>query len=1028
MKTTCGKLRGIKALVLFFLLGLGFSVSASTKANSGTKAKNMNVFAAFSENDVVNDQALKTISGVVTDASGETLPGVNITVKGKAEGTQTDFDGNYVINVENTDTLVFSYVGFKTVEKGVGANTTLNVSLEEDASALNEVVVIGYGSAKKSDLAGAVAQLKPEAFEEQPITRVEDALQGRIAGVNITNTSGSPGADTKIRIRGINSITGANGPLVVVDGIFGGDLRTINPNDIASIEVLKDASALAIYGSRGANGVILISTKKGKGKPKVSVDYFTTVTTLRKKYEGRLSSAAFARRQNDIAFDLTPDELPFSESDINALQANPIDYEDELFRTAISQNVQASVSGGNDKFNYFISGNFADQEGIMITSGFKRYSLRSNLESKVNDKFTVGLNLYANREVRLNDPRSINSFKGGPTTRTLTIDPTRPLRNSEGGFNFGQPRFGNVDITNFIANLRRSEFENQIDRTNATLNLSYKLTDALTFTTTMGLSSINGTSKTLLIESDKSSLDGFNTDDSASANLFTTHTYQFTNALNWNKTFDKHNLDVLGVYEIQGDEGQSFNSNVTSIISDVDNVFDADNRIRNSNSLNVDYGTGKNAIQSYLGRVQYNFDSSIYVTASMRIDQSTRFLKSNQTGYFPSAAVAYSFKNWDFLENSDWINDIKVRGSWGQVGNQNISSSAFVGVFAQESADDPTQTGVISTVALNQIVDANPEAKWETTESIDAGLDFGFFNNRLTMSLDYYKKNTNDLLLVTRDLDNQNRANLDIFRTINIGEVQNEGFEVAIYGDPISTDNFTWTSGITFAHNENEVVKLNGQDDFVNGNVRDVSGVNTLSRVEEGEALGQFRGIVFQGLDENGEAIYETEVSGQDEDGNDILSPVVRTIGNGTPKFNWGFNNTFDYKSFDMNIFVQGVHGFDVYNQVAASLNGGTPDFRNNLLDSQTIGGNALNSSRYIEKGDFIRLSNASIGYTIENPTKSLNSVKFTLSGQNLFLITDYSGYDPEISTSGGNDQAAGIDRGGIPLGRSFSFGVKLDF
>ncbi len=1029
METTLKKLRARKALVFFLVLGVGFNAFASNGSNleekttlSLLKVALKGDFSFSNENDIESDQTLKTVKGTITDDTGESLPGVNISVKGKVKGTQTDFDGNYSIDVEDGSVLVFSYIGFETVEKVVGSSTTLNVQLVEDASSLNEVVVIGYGTAKKSDLAGSVAQLKTEAFEEQPITKVEEALQGRVAGVAVSKTSGNPGDDAKIRIRGVNSVSGNNNPQIIVDGIFGGDLGSINPNDISSIEVLKDASATAIYGSRGSNGVILVTTKKGKGKPKINLDYFTSISRLPNKLDYRLSAAEFARNQqnNPLA------QRVVTNQEVADLERNGLDAEDELFRSAFTRNLNLSAQGGDERFNMYVSGNYADQEGILITNKYERYSLRANLGMKVNDRLKLGLNIYTSREQNINNPNNLGTFFGGPAVLGLTFDPTVNYRNADGSYQFDnfrtRPAFGNQEVVPFQVLLRRSTIETLENRTNATANISYDISDSVTVSTVVGSQIINNSSEVFAIQSgrildDTTTQNGrtidnvraVNGNDVASFGSSNTEIFQITNSINWSQLFGKHSVNLTGVHEYQFVKSKNQGFNILNVSENIplDAPVLAVSEARAAD-LRVGSGEGSSAIQSFLGRVQYDFNKSLYLTASIRADQSSRFLGDNQTAYFPSAAVAYSIKNLNFIENSDVFNDVKVRASWGRVGNQEIPLAA---VFGQVS---PVYNASTERYGLVPQILGNPDIVWETTEQWDAGLDVSFFNNRLNLTFDYYEKETTDLLFSTfASIQEQRFARFE-----NVGEIQNKGFELSVYGDVIDNDNFTWTSGIALSHVKNEVVDLFDDLDALPAFINSGDNTGFLAQVQKGQPLGQFLGGINTGeVDDSGNAIYDFS---------------NQSIGNGTPTYTWGFNNTLKYKNLDLNIFFTGANGFDVYNILRASIEGGGPNFRNNLSSNTDVPvGNQFDSARYIEKGDFIRLSNLSLGYTLDNPLKFVSSAKFTVSGQNLFVITDYTGYDPEISSGtggAGGDVAPGVDRGGIPSPRVITMGVKLDF
>ncbi len=1049
MKTTLKKLRVRKALVLFLVLGLGFSAFASNEFNSNEESASSlsnvttnEITSSSYENDIESDQTLKTVTGTVTDTTGESLPGVNITVKGQTKGTQTDFDGNYSINVTDADVLVFSYVGFKTSEKAVGSTSTLNVSLEEDDTALNEVVIIGYGKTTKSDLTGAVAKVTEEQYKEQPITRTEDILQGRTAGVSLARTGGNAGAGVKIRVRGVNSINQENGPLVVVDGIFGGDLRTINPSDIASLEVLKDASALAVYGSRGANGVILVTTKKGKGKAKVNVEHFVSVSKLAKKYKGRLSSGQFANflLDNNIPVtrtleDGTQELFSLTENDVDFYNRNPIDHEDDLFRSAFSYNTQVSVSGGDDKINYFVSANYNDQEGIVESNEYERTSLRSNLNAKVNDKLTVGLNLYASREIEHNDTRGFARFRGGLSSRAHTFDPLTPLRDVNGDIIRTTQNLVNVnDAVNPIAALLATNDNREEDRVNANINLNYDFNDNFSYTLIGGLNTRHVTNESF--KNDVSISAGVNT------SVFTGH--QISNILNWRQSFGDHNFNATALYELQGDELRNHNLGILDPQSP--NVFIADNLVPNNSSTTVNTGGGSNSIESYMARLEYNFARNFYLTGSIRRDESSRFAKGERVGYFPSASVAYSFNNLKFVENSDVLYSAKLRGSWGRIGNQNVPSTATELRVGSIRPDDFRQiifpfngdlasapNGVTPTQA------SAPGLTWETTETWNAGLDLGLFNGRVDFSFDYFEKVTEDLLIQ----DTNPITNISIFR--NSAEIENKGFDISLSADVVQTENFNWNVFAVASKVKNEVTAVSQNRDFFDDGILSLDASSRIARIQVGQPLGTFVGRRYLGVNNSTEELLRADGTaipfGASVYADDLDEDVeaLEVIGNGTPEWTFGLNQTFDYKNLSLNIFLQGSAGFEVYNQARAALNGGDGPFgqnlSTNLLNVTTIDNptniptdNDFNSSRWVEDGDFVRLANLSLGYTLNNPIKGVNSMNVYVSGQNLFLISDYSGYDPEGSSEGTNDRASGIDFGGVPNPRTYTMGVKLEF
>ncbi len=965
------------------------------------------------------DDPQQIITGTVIDESGVPVAGANILVKGTTKGAVTDFDGKFSITASSGDVLEVSYVGYVTQSITLTGQNDITITITEDAALLDEVVVIGYGTAKRSDITEAVTQVTSKSFEEQPVIRVEEALQGRTAGVTVARSNGSPGAGAKIRVRGVNSITGNNAPLVVIDGFIGGDLRTLNPADIESFDVLKDASATAIYGSRGANGVILITTKKGKGKTKVEINSFGSISELAKSYENRRNALEHYRLTNNPA--LFPGETEQSLID------NPVtDREDELFRTAYGQNHQISISGGQDGTSYFVSGNYTKQEGIMTKNLYERYSLRANVESKINDKLKVGVRAFYNRELDFNDPNSQNLFFGGPVVATLAWDPTFRMFNPDGSFNYNRPQTGSdTSPTYFVTNLLRSSTIRRANRFNTNINVEYKFTPEFTYTLIGGVSVTNQTGEGLRFQAPETGSDFGGNVGFINTNEFTN--YQISNLLNWNKTFnEKHEIDVLGVYEFTKSDNRFHNTSRNQIpfflrnITDIDRFevgpgenpadFPATDPRLDRRFLSINTGFGESAIISFLGRAKYTFNRSLSVSASVRRDETTAFTKDNRVGVFKSFSVGYNFNNLGFIQNSDAISSLKLRASWGETGNQNAPRGAFEDAFTPVNIVTPTGTITIQ----KQTVEGNPDLTWETTEQANIGLDVGFLNGRINLTIDAYQKDTKDLIVTTLKRDNVP----GLFITENVGDVQNKGVDIVLNADVIKTEDFKWNSTLAFSYLQNEVVRisprLNENKPFVLGSFFDVGGRNIINVIKEGEPLGAFWGTRYLGTNPDGTANIDNN---------------RQVIGSGLPTTTWGLNNTFNYKNWDFNLFLQGSHGFEVFNQVEAALAGGEPNFRaflkKDLDQVQNVG---LNSSRYVEDGSFIRLSNLSLGYTFNQPTKGFDYIKIYASGQNLFLITDYKGYDPEVSSNRGGsaDQASGIDAGAVPNPRLYTLGVKI--
>ncbi|MEM9647904.1 MAG: TonB-dependent receptor [Bacteroidota bacterium] len=967
-----------------------------------------------------------TIEGTVTAALDNLpLPGVNVVVKGTNNGVSTNFDGEYSINVLQNETLVFSYIGYKTKEVIVGEETTINVSLEEDTQQLDAVVVIGYGSSNKKDLTTSVASVSSRDFEKQPLARAEDALLGRTAGVQVLKNSGAPGSDIRVRVRGLNSINGDNNPLVVIDGIIGGDLASINTNDIQTFDILKDASATAIYGSRGANGVILITTKQGQDGPaKIDINYFTSVSSVPNTID-LITPQQFADFVNEGISD---------PADFISVSGDGVDYQDIYFQTAIANNIQISASGKTGNTSYFLSGNLVDQEGIVFNSDYKRYTLRSNLKTDINDKFSVGLNLFASREDAFNliNGGTSTDERGG-VTALLNFDPTLPLRDADG--NFSLSSIHGTGLVNPYA-VRAERFSDLIENSfNANLNLSYDINDNLNFTVLAGSIITNRASETF------SGIPA-GTDDLAPPNAsFSSReifTYQLSNILTWSKVFGKNSLKLTGVYELQGAETRTrgFNANQFTI----DGIRDGFNFAELAANQTVNANFNQSSLQSYLTRAQYDYDKRLYLTGAIRVDATSRFREGNRTGVFPSGSIAYKLK-------SD--GSTKIRVGYGETGNQNIAPFSTFARF--NTGNDATFGGSALTtgIVLGSPVDEN--LTWETTKQINVGVDFGLFDGYVNASVDWFQKNTTDLLVRLPQPLTVGGGSL----LTNAGEIRNSGFDVNLRSTIVNKDNFSWNANLTFSYVENEVLDLAGLENI--GQTVAPTGTPIVAYlIEEGQPIGNFYGATFLGAWQTGEDPNQVAGSARyalDEEGN-VINDV---IGNGVPTTTWGLNQTFTYKDFDLNLLLRGVHDFDVYNFTRAAtalagssttvptsvefLNRWTPENQTNIPASGT---NIFNSSRYVEDGSFIRLSNVTLGYNLKD-VGVFNSLRLYLSAQNLFTITDYSGYDPEVSSTtgsslgdanssntgantGNTDTVPSTDQGAFPNPRTFTLGVNIGF
>ncbi|WP_242083589.1 SusC/RagA family TonB-linked outer membrane protein [Aestuariivivens sediminis] len=969
----------------------------------------------------------QTVKGTVSDALGP-VPGANVLIKGTTTGTVTDFDGNFEISANQGDIIVVSYVGYLTQELPYTGQETINITLQQDAALLDEVVVVGYGkTVKKEDLTGAVSVVGVKDIEKSPLTNVDQALQGRASGVQITQSSGAPGAGFKIRVRGSNSITGNNSPLVVVDGLIDVDINSVNPSDIASISVLKDASSSAIYGNRAANGVIIITTKKGTvGKPVIEFGTYMSFSGPSDRVD-LLSVSEFIDFANFLNVGQSGIELAEfnTQQKISDRIANSVDYQDAVFRSAaVAQNYQLSFRGGSENMNYFISGNYFDQEGVAINTNFKRYALRANVNSDLTEKLTLNTSINLTRQVGLNnDP----GFGADLALGAIGFDKTTPIFDENGNYNRQTTVTSGVQtsvLTNPVFRANESNGTSTVNRVQANVSLNYNLLKNLDFNISGGINYANIAVATFT----PPATDALNI--VAYQEAINNNNTQYAFRLNYNNTFnEKHNIEASAIYEERQSTSTNFNANGSGFFTGstgFDNLGLADTQTIGS-------GTSERNLRSLIGRATYNFDSRYLVTASIRYDESSVFLK-DQGGVFPSFALGWNINNEDFFE-SETISNLRLRGGWGQTGNELIGTSDALNLLRNNPWLPFGGNGGGYTAILPGTRLANPDLTWETTTQTNIGLDLGILNDRFSLSFEYYVKNTEDLLL-TRLVP---RFTGRVDQVVNAGEVENKGFDLTLFGRIIQNDNFNWEMSANISSNKNEVKSLIGGETEIFPGL--VAGPNipvpTIVRV--GEPIGTFYGFVYDGVDQNtGEAIY----ADTDEPNNQAI------IGDANPDFTYGINSNMSYKGFDLNIFIQGVSGNDVYNRGRALILGrdgripfGTSaELRNTWSATNTSGTlpsllatNVQNeSSEFIEDGSFLRLKNISLGYTLRDVnalnTIGAESLRLYVSAQNLFTITDYSGLDPEVNNGGQDDRLAGVDIGALPTPKTFTLGLNLKF
>ncbi len=982
-----------------------------------------------------------TVSGVISDASGP-IPGVNVLVKGTTNGAVSDFDGNYTLdNVAEDAVIVFSYIGFTSQEIPLNGQTTINVTMQEDAAELEQVVVVGYGSVRKKDLTGSVASVKPEDFNQGVQTSPDQLIQGRVAGVQVTAASGEPGAANNIRIRGTSSIRGGNNPLIVVDGVplDGGDtsagsdvgagrssarnpLNFINPNDIASIDVLKDASATAIYGSRGSNGVVIITTKKGKsGKPQLDFSSTLSVGTIANEYD-LLDGPGFASAVNAIG---APD-LNFGQN---------VDALDEILRTAITQNYNVSYGGGSETGRYRFSLSLQDQEGIIKNTGQEKYTGTLNLTEKFfNEKLQIDTKLITSFIKDEATALSDNvGAEGDLIISALRWNPTRSLFNPDGSFlQFNDNPRNPLAFLEYYTDLAES--------TNLLGNLSatYKFTDALQYKFNFG---VGRTESTRRVGVSRLMQANFVNNGIADIQSVFTSNLLFEHTLSYNKQLnDAVYLSAVAGYSYQEFERKGDNIRVQDFSIDDQNLYinninfgserpapilNPDNTLTGGNTSFFDPTT---ELQSFFGRANVTLYDKYLFTATLRADGSSRFGSDNQYGYFPSAAFAWRLSEEDFVP--DTFSDLKLRVGYGLTGNQEFPSGSAQTQFTPDGSGGIVQSTV-----------GNPGLQWESTEQINAGIDFGFFENRLSGSIDYYQRTTEDLLFRTRVA--QQAPNVFVWRNLDGVEVENSGVDIAINGVIIKNEDITWEVSVNASFLNNEINNVSSifPAGILTGDLNGQGLSNQRGQLLfDGQPINAFYLPVWEGFDENGVSQY----ADLDGDGVDTSSGIAapgqgdRTfVGDPNPDFTIGISTSFRYKKLDASVFFNGAYGHQIYDNTAnaiftASAIGAGGNVTQEVIASGEASQTPKPSTQYLKSGDFLRLNNLTIGYTMDRGQIGnwIESLRFYVTGQNLFVITPYDGFDPEVNTNKQVDgvPSFGIDYSAYPRARTFSVGFNARF
>jgi TonB-linked SusC/RagA family outer membrane protein len=977
--------------------------------------------------------AERELTGKVLDEKNVGLPGVSVVIKGTQKGTTTEIDGSFRLALPDENAanavLVFSFVGYQSLEYAVGNSSAISVGLSPEDRSLNEVVVVGYGTVKKSDITGSVAQVKSKDINSFPTSNALQALSGRAAGVQVTQSNGSPGAGMSVRIRGTNSIQGSNEPLYVIDGFptTGSNPTILNNVDIESMEILKDASATAIYGSRGANGVVLITTKQGKAG-KTRVDFETNFSTqkLRKKLD-LMNASEYARFYNIQAAN---DKVApyFTEEQINQF-GEGFDWQDQIFRTAPIKSTALTVSGGNDKTQFSISGSFFGQDGIIKGSDYDRYSLRTNFRHSLSKKISFSMSTTLSR-LKTERRDSEGGARGNSMiSAAISAPATLSPYNEDGSYRVMATAYPFIatDLINPLNYINEQTNVIKANRILANAAFTYNPIPEIAIKVSGGIENADD-------RNDRYTTRKFiNSNGTASVTSSQETSFLNENTISYNKTFGEiHSLSAVAGFTYQDFLKSNLSSgSATGFLSDITETSSlgsaATPGIPNS-------GYSKAVLLSYLGRVNYALKDRYLFTASIRRDGSSRYSEGNKWGYFPSGAFAWRVSSEDFLRDNQVISDLKLRASWGLTGSQAIKPYATLNQL--ESSRTVFDDAMYPSFSPGTVLPGN--LKWETTEQKDIGVDLAILKNRIIFSADYYIKNTRNLLnTVTLP------SSLGYISTIrNVGEMQNQGVELGIDAR-IFTGNFKWDLNGNISMNRNKVLRLYDGGDILGGNINVVLINDVTSILREGRPVGQFWGYRESGYDEQGKLTFE------DLNNDGAISQNDKTyIGDPNPGFIYGINSNMSYKGFDLTLFIQGIQGNDLFNvsSVVNTMDYGfglnmpkevlynhwTADNRNAKYPLITRNSNVRVSNRFIEDGSYLRLRNIQLAYNLpleKWQVRSMRNVQLYVSAQNLLTLTKYSWWDPEVNSKGGdNVLLQGIDHNSYPTAKSFTAGLRVGF
>jgi len=979
-----------------------------------------------------------TLRGTVTDNHGSPLSGASVVVRGTQNGASTDAKGEFTIkNVRPNAALVISFQGYTDETVAVGGRESIAISLSPKTAQLDDVVIVGYGTQRRVATTGSIASVRSSEITQTPVTNVAQGIQARVSGVQVTQNSAAPGGNISVRIRGTNSINGSSEPLYVVDGLQisnGGNvndvspLASINPDDIESVDILKDASATAIYGSRGANGVVLITTQRGRnGITRVAYGgYYGTQKVT--KTMSMMNAAQFADLENQTYNNhLFPDP---------ASMGKGTDWQSLIFRQAAMQNHQLSISGGSDKTQMALSFNYFNQDGVIISNNFKRYSLHANIDHRVNDWLKVGATIFGSNNINNAIPTGVQSLDAGVVTQSilgaaLGAPPNLAPYKADGSvYPFGDQLNGvyreEANPLGLSKILSRTSLKRVLANVYGEANLYKGLTYRASFSIDQQGTLYDYYSPiSILNSSDVNATSGAATKVNSNYTLLL-----HESMLTWAHKFaTDHSIKLTGVFATQSILNNSNTVNANGFPNDAT----ANEALQLAQNFTASSSRSKERLDSYMGRINYGFKDKYFLDLTARVDGNSKFGADHKYGFFPAASAAWRIGEENFMKGLDFVSDLKLRGSYGLTGNAGAitpyKSLATVGSNGAYEFNGNYTTGI----SPNGI--SNPALKWETSLQADIGLDVGLFNNRVSLVADVYQKKTTNLLYVKTLPLSSGYANI----TGNFASLQNRGLELAtnvkILDGPVK-----WDLSANISWNRNKVVALDGitQETFV----------NSYSLLKVGQPLGVFKTYVFNGIYQTGETVLPgsgsqtggVKVADLNHDGQ-ITADDQRITGNPNPKYIFGFSTDLHYKKFDLSVFLAGSQGNDIYNLsrytfenplghrnvFAALVDRWSPTNPSNSYIIPLQGGRIPISDRFVEDGSYIRCKNITLGYMLP-AVRGIRSIRVYASANNVFLISHYSGYDPEVNSYGNSNTQIGIDNLVYPAARSFLGGIQVKF